>query len=103
MPVKQLHRRTSDPEVQSLLTRLVEEWRNPNPQAAQPIILEERDERGGSIHIFVIWDDWGALSNVERSEIVTDAFEQRYGSSAILNLTLAMGLTPVEAERLGIN
>jgi hypothetical protein len=102
MPVKQLNRRTNDPDAQKLLQRLVSEWQNPDPKAAQPVILEERDERGGSIHIFVIWDDWGSLSNVERSEIVTDAFEQRYGHDETMNLTVAMGLTPIEADRLGI-
>jgi hypothetical protein len=102
MPIRQLSRRTRDPEAQSLLERLVAEWQHPDPKASQPIILEEREGPGKTIHVYVIWDDWGSLSGVERSEIIVDAFEQRYGQQESLDLTVAMGLTPVEADRMGI-
>ena len=50
----------------------------------------------------MIWDDWSDLDQVERSEIIMDAFEDRYGKDRACNVTVALGLTPAEAERMGI-
>jgi hypothetical protein len=101
MPVRQLKRRIDEPDAQELLRRLVSEWKNPDPNAAQPVILEEREGKD-RIQVFVIWDDWGDLTGMERSEIVYEAFEQRYGQLEAFNLRSAMGLTQKEADNLGI-
>jgi hypothetical protein len=101
MPVRQLKRRIDEPDAQDLLRRLVAEWKNPDPNATHPIILEER-EGNDRTQVFVIWDDWQDLTGIERSEIIVEAFEKRYGIDETLSLRSAMGLTQKEADNLGI-
>src|SRR5438132_2656746 len=79
MPVKQLGPRKPTGKAMDLRDRLIAEWRNPDSRAAQPIILEERTGHDQPIHVYVVWDDWVAIGNIERSEVIMDAFEQRYG------------------------
>jgi hypothetical protein len=50
----------------------------------------------------VIWSDWGDFNQQERSEIIMDAYEEARGSDLVSLVTVAMGLTPTEAERMGI-
>lgn len=102
MPVKQLERRQPSPSARVLIQRLAAEWKDANSTASQPIILEERNGAQRPVHVYVVWDEWSDLGGVERSEIVMEAFEQRYGREEVLNVTVAMGLTTAEAERLNI-
>jgi len=102
MPVKRLARPGPSPAGQALLARLLAEWRNPAPGAQQPIIVEETASQNLPVHLYVIWDDWAPLGSIERSEIIMDAYEQLHGRGGAVNVTVAMGLTPVEADRLGI-
>ena len=102
MPVKQLERHRPSPSARVLVQRLAAEWSSPSSTASQPVILEERNAPDGPMHVYVVWDDWADLSGVERSEVVMEALEQRYGREQALNVTVAMGLTTPEAERLNI-
>lgn len=102
MPVKKLTRSGPSPAAQTLLNRLVDEWRQPDPNALQPIILEEAGGQGQPTHLYVVWDDWAPLGSIERSEVIMDAYEQVRGSAGAITVTVAMGLTPIEADRLGI-
>jgi hypothetical protein len=79
------------------LKQLVEEWRFPQA-AGQPDIILDENGAGGTIHVFVIWDEWDGLSQIERSEIVMDAFEQIKGANDAVRVTVAMGLTSAEAK-----
>ena len=74
----------------------------PAPGAQQPIIVEESTGQGQPVHVYVVWDDWAPLGSIERSEVIMDAYEQVQGRAGASNVTVAMGLTPVEADRLGI-
>lgn len=103
MPVKKLIRTPASAQTASLRQRLLDDWRNPASNAAQPVILEERADADQPIHVYVIWDEWASLSMVERSEIIMDAYEERYGPASSVNVTVAMGLTSPEADRLGIS
>ncbi len=102
MPVKKLVRSGPSPAAQGLYDRLVQEWRHPDAAAHQPIILEETAGAGQPVHIYVVWDDWAGLGSIDRSEVVMDAYEEVHGKAHSANVTVAMGLTPAEAERLGI-
>ena len=82
--------------------RLVEEWRNPQGNAPEPIIIEESDRQQAPEHLYVIWSEWTGLSQYERSKIVLNAYERVRGRNFALNVTLAMGLTSDEADRMGI-
>ncbi|MDQ3081488.1 MAG: hypothetical protein M3R07_04660 [Gemmatimonadota bacterium] len=102
MPVKQMGQRQPSPAAAALRERLVAEWRHPDENATQPIILEERGGANQPLHVYVVWDAWADLSGIERSELIVEAFEERYGAQQALNVTVAMGLTMSEADRLGI-
>jgi hypothetical protein len=102
MPVKKLIRPAPSSAANALRDRLVQEWRHPNPAAQQPIILEETGGSGQPMHLYVIWDDWPPLGSIERSEVIMDAYEEVQGRAQSANVTVAMGLTPAEADRLGI-
>src|SRR5947209_5958332 len=102
MPVKKLTRPGPSPTAQVLLNRLVDEWRAPDPKATQPIIVEESGGQSQPTHLYVVWDDWAPLGSIERSEVIMDAYEEIQGRPGAANVTVAMGLTPLEADRLGI-
>lgn len=102
MPVKKLVRPDPSPATEVLRDRLVREWRRPDPAAEQPIILEESAGAGQPVHLYVVWDDWSPLGTIERSEVIMDAYEQVHGRARSANVTVAVGLTPAEADRLGI-
>ncbi len=102
MPVKKLLRPGPSPAAQALLNRLAAEWQQPVPGAQQPIIIEEGGGQNQPVHLYVVWDDWAPLGSIERSEVIMDAYDQVRGRGGAANVTVAMGLTPIEAERLGI-
>jgi hypothetical protein len=102
MPVKKLVRVPRSPNAVSLRQRLAAEWSNPASSAPQPVILEERRGAGQPLHVYVIWDEWAPLGMVERSEIIMDAYEDSHGTAPSLDVTVAMGLTESEADRMGI-
>jgi hypothetical protein len=103
MPVKQITRKSSFQEQQELLDKLVAEWHSSNSAAEQPLILEERDTPDKYIHVYVIWDEWAHLDQLQRGELVMEAFERRYGHAEANRVTVTMGLTSAEAHRLGIH
>jgi hypothetical protein len=99
MPVKPLHPRKSSAAGQELKRLLVQEWRE-NNATGQPVILIE--DTGRATHVFVVWDQWSALTREERSEVIMEAYEEVVGLDKSFNVTVALGLTPVEAERMNI-
>jgi hypothetical protein len=93
-------RRADDDRYQELKARLIAEWRGvAPPEPGAPDITEERDRRARVVHVQVIWDDWADLDAQTRSEMIVDAFQAVRGEEAIVDLSLAMGLTRTEAER----
>jgi hypothetical protein len=102
MPVKQFTRRPPPPDAATLRDRLAREWQQPDPSAQQPIILEESCRPNLPEHVYVVWDDWKNMRAEDRAEIIMDAYEERYGKDKVVNVTVALGLTPAEADRMGI-
>lgn len=102
MPVKKVNRHLSPTsDEQELLRRLVDEWRG-TTNSTQPVILEEQDGPQSPKRIYVVWDAWDGFERVRRSELIMDAFEQIFTPDDALNVTVAMGLTPNEASRFGL-
>jgi hypothetical protein len=101
MPVE-WKKRIKPSESRDLVDRLVAEWRvekNPEPK---PYVIIEGDEKNGPLHIYVVWDEWEGLSMEERSRTIMDAFEKVESQENQFRVTIAMGLTPEEAPRMGI-
>jgi hypothetical protein len=64
--------------------------------AACSRFLEETDAQNRIIHVTVTWDEWSDLDAQTRSEMIVDALQGREGQAAVVELTLAMGLTHAE-------
>jgi hypothetical protein len=102
MPVRQLRpRRSADHK--RLAELLANEWRQADSTLSEPVILEEFNNAGDLIHVYVVWSAWAHLDRAERGEIITDAAEQRYDPTDLASLSVAMGLTPVEADQANIS
>lgn len=86
---------------QELKIRLVDEWRNRGTQEPRPIIVQEEDDQGHVVHVYVVWSDWGDLDQQARSELITEAYWEVFDAAG-LALTVAMGLAPEEAKRMGV-
>jgi hypothetical protein len=65
-----------------------------------PQIVEEENRRH-MMHVTVIWDEWRDIAPEQRGKIIMDAYEQAQRDD-LLRITVAMGLTHEEAERLGV-
>lgn len=73
------------------------------PLPPQPEIYEE--EVPGTrplLRVWVVWGAWANLSELERSQIILEAYERARGRKAMLGVSIAAGLTPREAEELGL-
>lgn len=101
MPVRQL-RPPKSADHESLVQALAAEWRQPDPDAKEPVILEEFDNGGNLLHVYVVWSRWEDMDRLQRGEIIMDAVEARYGQSDALNVTIALGLTPHEADQMNL-
>ncbi len=93
-------RRAKDDRYQKLKARLIDEWQGRSGAQPAPDILEETDRQNRIIHVRVTWDEWSDLDAQTRSEMIVDALQAVKGQAAVVELTLAMGLTQAEAARL---
>ena len=104
MSFRRSYTRPRSDDVQKLAERLQAEVEHPSPdENAQPIIVAEPPSPAPISRLFVIWDEWGSLSLQDRSEIIMTAYQAAKGDTDALAVSVAMGLTPQEAQRLGIS
>ena len=114
MPIRRRISRTAPQKYENLQKQLAEEWKNPRDDSGQPMIIIIGEEHEGiPIHIYVVWDEWSSISSqTDRSEIIMDTLDQltdpvnvpdSSGFPDIARVTVAMGLTTEEAERMGIH
>ena len=90
-----------DASASRLRQMLASEFHQPQPGYVQPLISMTRS--GERTHLVVVWDEWKGLSQQERSEIIMRAFADEHGQNSALSVSVAMGLTSAEAERLGFD
>jgi hypothetical protein len=103
MPVRTQNifdRRANDDRYQKLRARLIDEWQGRPGVQPLPDILEEEDASNRVVHVTVTWDEWSDLDAQTRSELIVDALQEVKGQAAIVDLSIAMGLTSAEAARL---
>jgi hypothetical protein len=104
MPLAYRVRESHKTEYEALLEQLLSEWRHPDTDHTEPVIIEEspgNDERTN--HLYVVWSAWGNLTPLERSRLILQAYERYRGQALAADITMAMGLTPQEAERMKLN
>ncbi len=104
MPIARTIGTVSQTNMERLLELLYQEWRAQKSGEGEPLIIEESPHRGERPnHLYVVWSQWGDLTPIERSRLILQAYEKYRGRDLATSVTLAMGLTPDEAARLGIN
>ncbi len=101
MPVKTLTQARPQ-KYRALVDELFGEWAHPNPAVNEPLILEEKDRGNKLVHVYVVWSKWAALDGIDRSDIIMEAAGKKLTQTDLLEITVAMGLTPDEAQRMGI-
>jgi hypothetical protein len=104
MPVIQRKPSRQHPEHDALVRELV---RHLAPAAddelpAFPRIVEEAVPLSRALRVFVLWDRWESVRDIERSEIILEAYDQARGREAMLQISVASGVTPTEAMQLGM-
>jgi len=101
MPVRERKlTRTGLPDEEALRAELRAELEGPHDRGEPEIIVERPNP--ATTHLFAIWAKWDDLEQMVRSRIILDAYREARGEAEALKVTVAMGLTPSEAERLGI-
>ena len=81
-----------------LRVQLLAEWSGGQAEEPRPDIVEELNQEGRVVHVCVIWDSWQGVDDGKRSEMIMDAFVEKYGLESVMDVNVAMGLTPLEAK-----
>lgn len=102
MPIRPFKLEPRSSSAAALVERLVEEWRNPSDKAPEPIIMVKDSRPKGGVELYVVWSEWATLDQQERSEIIMFAYEQLASEDDAAAVTVALGLTRPEAQRMGI-
>ena len=71
--------------------------------AAEPVIIEQPSGSEGYMRLYVLWRAWQSVPQQERSRIIMEAYKETHTLDELLNVTIAMGLTPDEAHDMGLN
>ena len=100
MPVRDTLRRPGVAGEETLREELSHELTAPKARGKPQIVIERPNP--STTHLFVIWSKWGDLEQMVRSRIILDAYTEAKGEAEAINVTVAMGLTPTEASRLGV-
>ena len=76
-----------------------------SPAAPNAPDIEEYEQRGNYLQVQVTWDDrdWAKLNPEARGRVIMDAYEAARPIEDVLRITVALGLTHAEAERLRVS
>ena len=74
----------------------------PAPPAAPVIYMEESGTPDNYTHWYAVWDRFEGVDNEERSRLLLETIREVQGPTEALRVTIAMGLTPAEAEGFGL-
>ena len=72
------------------------------PAGAPTICLEEGGPPNNHTHWYAVWDRFAGVGDGTRSRIVLGAIREALGQNEALRAAVAMGLTPEEAEGMGL-
>jgi|688.fasta_scaffold2580657_1 hypothetical protein len=98
MPIEHKKLRPDPPGYTALVVKLEDELAGRSTTG--PKIVEE-EQFSNRLHVKVIWDAWKDLAPEERGRAIMDAYE-RVRPADVLRITIALGVTPSEAGRLGV-
>lgn len=102
MPVIKRKLHAEHPKHADLLAELVRHLQGGPDLPEMPRIIEEDDALSKTTRVYVLWEDWASVTERERSEIILEAYQQAFDQQRMLQVTVAMGVTPTEAANLGL-
>ena len=105
--VKRQRQRNQDPNHEYLVGCLVKEFSKKMSQLAlatesDPVIIEEQMRNSDRLQVYVIWAAWSDVQEEHRSAAILDAYERHFRQVYASRIVIALGLTPPEAKKLGI-
>lgn len=103
MPVVQKSLNKNHPAHDRLVAEISRHLRGGADLPDTPRIVESEDRLSQNMHVVVLWDEWDSVSERERADIILSAYKDVQGQAAMLRISVAMGVTPVEAYRLGMH
>lgn len=101
MPIRDSLKSTGAPDDAALQAELEAELTSPK-EAGEPVIVIERPHPT-TVHLFVIWSKFIGVDQAVRSTIILDSYAAVKGVHEAQKVTVAMGLTPDEAKKMGIS
>ena len=106
MPV--LHLPASKPECfpalrAALARELLADQKPSSEPSSAPLVVEETDLTGRSLHVSVVWNEWESVARAERGTVIAEAYREAFGEAKAATIRLALGLTWAEAGELGIS
>jgi hypothetical protein len=102
MPVKMLSNVLENEQYSSLVQRLAEEIREPQDKDPEPIIIRDTGWTGGK-RLYVIWSQWAGVDPRVRGDLILEAYTRATDEGMTKNLSVVLGLTPNEAEKMGLH
>jgi hypothetical protein len=100
MPIREKLEKTEVPQEANLRADLKAELDSPKESGEPEIIIERPNPF--TTHLYVIWSKWNNMEQAVRSRIILDAYADARGQAEADKVTVAMGLSRDEADRLGI-
>jgi hypothetical protein len=100
MPIREKLEKAEAPQEATLRADLKAELESPKESGEPEIIIERPNPF--TTHLYVIWSKWQDLEQMVRSRIILDAYTEARGQVESDKVTVAMGVTPDEAARMGI-
>jgi hypothetical protein len=104
MPVIKRPNRILHPKHTDLVAEMVRHLTSPPNVALPPMpkIIEEEDRLSKILNVYVVWQEWDSVTQQDRAEMILEAYEQAQPGAA-RKISIAMGVTPLEAQTLGLN
>ena len=66
-----------------------------------PNIYEDEQRYTDSLHVTVVWNKWSEVPMEDRAAIILDAYHDAGMDDVMRRITIALGVTPDEAKKLG--
>lgn len=89
-------------ELAQEIERVISEGKPDAAHPDEPRVIWEENPYLDRIHVTVIWGRWQGIDPEVRGHVIVDAVEKARGKDAARKVSLALGVTPEQAARLGV-